>query len=304
VELSSVAHLINPSRRLMPKALRIGGWSHSISHTMETVCKVFSSWPSHLRSIRTLCNTLRNGSYRRHIARKLASVVVGASGLLKNFTANVAKWRFETLSECARQLVKVREICEQLERSNFDGVADECEMADFITACKNKAFWRFIAVLYCYLLNPLEGFRRWGLLCPCHEAERHRDRGEAKKFRHCIWNSRRLRQVPAKIAEVLASMKDQAGRVTVQDCEGDAQLQSELVNAIRVGSVDLDTRTKYHGSLPWAFSRGDTQEGARKVIELYRSLPPDQHDALTVDTFRDFGDDIRKLADNGFCSKA
>jgi hypothetical protein len=191
--VSQVAHLIDTNSRLMKRCLRIGGWSHTFGHVMESACKTFAAWPGWLSGIRCLLRIFRNASYRKHIMRTVRIDGVDLNQLLKEFTASLAKWRFETFFECLRQLAPLSTLCEQfLRREVFDKVQEEGDMTEFMRACKDKSLWVFIRRGFFYLLQPLEQIRRWGLLCPCHAAQRAADRlaGRMNSFRHCMWNSR------------------------------------------------------------------------------------------------------------------
>jgi hypothetical protein len=293
VSIPQVSNLIRTQHRLMPKCLRIGGWSHSCGHIMEMACKVHEKWPKFLGMLRCLCRVLQNDSYRKHLGQVLKVPDVSCGKLLRSFTANFAKWRFETLFDVLRQLSPLRVISGHIKRTNFDGVQSEEEMTSFMQACQHGPLWNFIQHCFDFLIKPLEQFRRWGLLCPCHEQER---RDGSKGFRHCVWNSRRLRYAKAKVESTVRWLRDQANNLTLLLVNGDAELHLNLVNALRAAAAEMETRFSYLKSLPWLYSTADTEQGARECVEQFDSVPIADHDEYTVDVMKEFGEDIRRLA--------
>ena len=92
-----------------------------------------------LSQMQTLCRFFRNESYRRRLILKLGGCGLPVSTLLKSFTASFAKWRYETVAECMRQLYLLRELCETfIRRDHFAAVQDEAHLRDVIVACKNN----------------------------------------------------------------------------------------------------------------------------------------------------------------------
>jgi hypothetical protein len=300
VSLDSCAHLIDRTARLMPRSLRIGGWSHTFAHVMRAACETFPKWPEWLNSLRSLCRILRNASYRKHLA-KMRIDGMNLAKLLKSFSAGFAKWRFETLHDVLKQLAPLRDLCEKhLTRESFDGVQEEDNLQDFLTACKLPDLWRFIVYGLQYLIKPLEKFRRWGMLCICHEHERLS--GDFST-RQCIWNSRRLRQVPTKVDEQREKFKQFARNLSLDDVENDSLLHLGLVNATRSSGEDFFHRTKYCRSLPWCFANGDTEEGARDCLAQWRAVSREKHDQLTITTMDDFLEDIETVAAGQVCNQ-
>jgi hypothetical protein len=168
-------------------------------------------------------------------------------------------------------------------------------MSEFLKAAKSPFVWRFICHTFTYLLEPLEFLRRWGLVCPCHREERRAGRKQIK----CDFNSRRLREVPEKVASVATSLRWRSANLTSGDLEGDTELHLGLVNSMRYAASESETRTKYCSNLPWAYARCNTKENAIDVIQQYESVPSSTHDVLTVETWQEFEADIRHLARTG-----
>ena len=78
--------------------------------------------------------------------RKLRNVVPNADKLLDAFSANLAKWRYETVDVIMVALLKLRNICEQFyDRSWFPNAQDAAELDAFVYACGWKELWRLLA---------------------------------------------------------------------------------------------------------------------------------------------------------------
>ena len=102
VPLSRVQPLVHHDRRLFARALRVAGWSHTLGGIMKSVASKFKDWPEHLSSLRIICKTFRNESYREHVKSKLKrNLSDEEKKTLKSFTAGFAKWRYETGSAAA-----------------------------------------------------------------------------------------------------------------------------------------------------------------------------------------------------------
>ena len=66
-DIQAVRPLINHNSRLMPNAIRLGGWSHSLGGVMKRVAESFPIWPTYLSKLRALCRFFRNEGYRQHL---------------------------------------------------------------------------------------------------------------------------------------------------------------------------------------------------------------------------------------------
>ncbi len=84
-----------------------------------------------------------------------------------------------------------------------------------------------------------------------------------------------------RVSQEIQKFRDLAANLTVEDCEGDASLFTDLVAALRGAAALLEIRFKYLNVVPWSFSNADTPEGAMSFLESATSLPLDQQDPLT-----------------------
>jgi hypothetical protein len=217
------------SRRLMWRALRIAGWSHTLGGIMKASATECPNWPDILQQLRYLCQFFRNESYRAHLTKVLSRRIPGLTRLLANFTATFAKWRYETLANVCRQLNRLRVLCEEhFVEGIFENVQDKSLLDNVIVACRNKGLWKWISMGDKILFGPLENIRRWGMVCNCCVEKRRAARG----FVFCEWSSRRLRDAWGFIQEQISSMLTLADTLTmgmVDGCNETALLSRELL---------------------------------------------------------------------------
>ena len=298
--LPSLKDLVKHSERLMPVCMRIGGWSHSLGNTMKDVCKEFPLYPTYLHHMQKLCSFWRNETYRRHIQRVIqAPRELEVDKKLTSFTASFAKWRYETLFQVQRQLLNLRSVCEDhMRRELLGAVQDVEELGAVLEACKDKAFWRWCAASFRFIMKPLELLRRWGMVCNCHEEER---RAHPGRHIECKENSRRLREAWPHVKDVIAQIIGTANFLSVEDTEGDAALHKMIVDACRSVAVLLETRFKYLRSLPYSLARADTVPGATECLEAFSSRPRDAHDAVTINIMDRIGPELEALRASGVC---
>ena len=157
-----------------------------------------------LQQIRALCKFWRNAHYRLHVSRLLKRRVAGVEKLLRFFTASFAKWRYETIADVLKQLVKFRDICEnKLNVAMFSNAQDPEFIRAVFEACADKQLWRWIAAAEKFIFGPLEALRRWGMVCDCedHVAERiagkkHIDCGRILRFSFTMVSFQCFSEVP------------------------------------------------------------------------------------------------------------
>ena len=172
--LSEAALLVRYTHRLFPNALRLAGWSHTMGKIMHRVAKTAPTWPAILGCIRNLCSFWRVRSWRMHVKRVTRTFPDVNPKDLEHFTATVAKLRFETVDWCLKALKKVRTASETYVRLEiFANVKDRASLEETCRACRDSELWRFIAVVSDLVMAPLEGMRRWGMVCQCCQEARH-----------------------------------------------------------------------------------------------------------------------------------
>ena len=303
--LNTLQHRVQHDVRLMPKGLRIGGWGHSLGNTMKEVCKRFPSYPTKLTAMRELCRFFRNETHRLHLRRVMRRLghPDELCDSLKTFTAKLAKWRYETLYEVARQLLILRPFCENhMQRQMLGQVEDESLLAHVIATCRDPSFWRWLEACFQYVLMPLEKLRRWSTVCQCHEEERRTL--PRSSWSKCFQNGRRLREAYQRVKDEVNVFHGLANNLTVEDCEGDVDLHTCIINALRYAVMQLNQRFKYLKALPWCLALADTVEGALRVLTKYRALPRDRHDPVTLNIVDSILDDLILRSEGGDCSVA
>ena len=304
VPITELHSYVKKGSRLMPYALRMGGWSHSLGNSMKDVCSFFPEYPNYLTSMRKSCTFWRNHGYRSHVARLVrAPAHLDFKKKLKSFGGSFVKWRYETLHTVIGELLNLRALSEEyMHRALFGAVEDEGLLKDVLAACKDKAFWRWMQAAWTFIFKPLEELRRWGMVCPCCEDARKEKGGPVK----CEHNreSRRLHQAVDHVRDVMTTMQGTANNLTLEDVEGDKPLHTQIVNALR-GTVNLlNTRFKYLKALPWCMCKADTRAGATEVIEKWERISEERHDPVTINLVKPLLPDLVAMRDTGICSDA
>ena len=299
--LHECARLIDFSRRLFPHALRVIGWSHTCGGIMKYLVKQVPQWPSVLDELRCVCRAYRNKTWRAHIARAAKGRVPHSEKLLESFTATFAKWRYETLDNCFRSILPLREISESVIKIELFMETQEKELIkSFVLACEDKPLWRLVQALYTYIVHPVETLRRWGMVCGHEKCEELR---KAHKKVECDQNSRRLRDAWTEVQNTIGDAKQLANVLTNNETEGHDKT-CELIRTLLLSAAGiLRTRFKYLGVIPWAFARADTQQGAIDVLDQYaKVVDPSKHDDFTTYFMLNCMDDLKTLATTGVCS--
>ena len=125
--LDSMARSVRSTTRLFPRCLRIAGWMHTLGNVMRQGAERSPSWNRYKTHIRALCKFFRNETYRNHLVRLLHPLhpVLNLEPKLRTFSAQLAKWRFQTARACAEQLLPLRELCEgHLREELFPNIQD------------------------------------------------------------------------------------------------------------------------------------------------------------------------------------
>ena len=113
-----------------------------------------------------------------------------------------------------------------------------------------------------------------------------------------------MRHAWSRVSREIQKLRRLADNLTVEECEGDAYLVTEVVAALRVAASLLEMRFKYLNVVPWNFSNADTPEGAMRFLEGARSLPFEQQDPLTQFLYYTYGDDLDKRAAGDDCPQS
>ena len=298
--LEDCRRFVNFNDRLMPRAVRIGGFSHSLGNLMKDACHQFPAYPQYLTFCRALCTFFRSEAIRKHMILLIDAPALNLPVLLKSFTAGFAKWRYETLVDVMTQLMALRELCEShMRKEYFGGLRDQENLQVVLEACAHKAFWRWIVATRTLLMFPLESFRRWSMVCPCHEEER-----KAGTFKGpCVHDSRRLKGAWAEVQVREAQFLGSANNLDVEeDCEGDVELHTAMVTALRYVAVGLRVRFLYLCSIPWALATCDTVAGAKDCLEQWYAWAADLHDPYTRWFMSMFEGALIHLRDTGECA--
>ena len=299
--LQDCASMIDMTRRQFPAAIRISGWNHACGNLMKDLAKRWPLWPQTLEHLRSLCRFFRVETWRQHLVQLLRDRIPGLEKLLKTFTANIAKWRFETMVAVTRALRPLRRLCQEYIREElFSNFQDRHLLQEVVNACRDFRVWQFICLVGTFIFDPCEHIRRWGMSCDC--CEEKRKRGE--KFLHCPKASRRLAGAWTFIQIQISDFKQKAVDLTPAMCEGSNYMCGILQSLLRTAADLLFQRWKYLNVVPWAFATADTVEGAAHCMRQVRAKPLAEHDPATRDIVGRLEADLLARAAGGPCSDA
>ena len=278
VYLERMVATVSPLTRLMPRALRIGGWSHMMSNLMKNLIISCSKWPRILLYLRALCRFFRNVSYREHLTTAFANVDgVNVKLLFKSFKGTFAKWRFETLFDVLTSLQTLSSFCRtHMDKHVFQNVKDAETLKLVLEACNWPHLWSWIDAALRYIVGPLEMARRWGLVCSCCEHLRRLGRRNIK----CPQASRKL-HLAFDFIKSQANALRQASRGVIE-CDFVPWIIVEMRHLLILGSSWLHLRFRYLTLIPWLFAKSDVPSVAQECLKQIDSKPLDQHESLTV----------------------
>ena len=301
--LETCAALVSHAEFLFPNAMRIYGWSHLWSNLMSCVAEVCPSWEAIKNDMRTLVPFWRNRSWRKWVKVALRGTDVDPR-LFVAFTASMAKWRFETIPDSQRQLLRLRDVHEKhLKEEMFADVQEKETMKRVLAAAKNKEFWIFTEASYSHVFARCEGARRWGLTCNCPEHIRAR-REEGKKRIECYKNSRKLCQAYDFLASVKQDLFDKGCSLTIEECGGHNDIWMCVKTMLWKAMTGIDQRFGHLNRLPHVVARCGTVEGATEFMTQLRAREWGKHDYLTRRLADRVGGDIERRSQGEAVSPA
>jgi len=289
-ELSACRPLVDTSRRLFWRALRISGWSHAFGNLMKHMYTGTTHHDRIDRHVRALCIFMHNTTWRKSIKKRLQGRAAPDIDLnaLDHWTATLVKWRYESIDTVTLALSKVRSILQTYVREEMFGNAqDRAIVVNAMHANADKFFWTWCTVSSKELWQGTEGARHWGMVCPCEEHVR--DRAAGKKVEHCWANGRRLRGSWDFVCTEIQAADSRAWNIRPEECEGDREVWRVIKAQLQLKASGLRMRFHYLSLVPWAFSRADTPEGAAEAMRQVRLRPLEEHDPLVQMIVRQYG---------------
>ena len=302
MDLPECAAYVRRDVRLFPNAVRVGGWGHGHGNVMKHCAEKESRWPEILTKMRALVRFWQVATYREHVGKMLIRYRPGQVNpkLLRSFTASFAKWRYEAIAHAMWCLNKLRFVCEVcMLRIWFNHVQDQEEMNRVFDACADAFLWRFMAVAEREVFGKCEGQRRWGMVCPCHQKERH----EGQKNIDCWYNSRRLHQAWEFTWLRIQEHTARSATITEAECEGDTTLFASMKHLLLQMASLLEDSFKYMDEAPWCLARCESPEGCQHFLKKVAAHPMAEHDPLTRKIVVEVGDAIQTRADGGELSR-
>ena len=143
---------------------------------------------------------------------------------LQHFSAQVAKWRYETIPATMKVLLPLRPLCEKYVREEwFADVKDKESLKEFFDACHDPFLWKFMDATYREVFEPTEADRHFGMICNCaeHVRQRHEDR---VKHISCWRNGRRFAEAASYYKTAAADRLARSRTIRCDECENDAEV--------------------------------------------------------------------------------
>ena len=272
--LTTMARSVPKASRMMPRAIRIVGWNHTLGNIMRQSVEKSPEWQKYNKYIRALCKLFRNESNRRHLQRLLRPrhPELQLEVTLEHFSASLAKWRFETSFTCMRALLKLRALCENvMDEALFLNPQDKETVSMAMEACKCPKFWKWMAATFAEVIDPLERCRRWGLGCICHPSTP----GQKHKRARCQHSGRKLPFAYDKACEVAAKLGERATQVGHAECGGDDDVVRDIRYILYFASDQLALKTRCLNSFPWNLARSGEKAVAADILKQSAENPPE-----------------------------
>jgi len=300
--LADTRGLVIHAERLLYAAIRISGWSHAWANLMKYIAEKSPRWPKVLEQIRSLCSFYRNKTWRQFIKKIMAPTGFDTTEL-DTFSATTAKWRYETIPNCQKELLRLEQPSRSLNMALFSKAQDKAELRAACEAGTDNAFWNYTNCSYNLVFLSCEDMRHWGMICSCPEHVRMR-REDRVKHINCMQNSRRLRDAWPELERELARITTQLNDLTPADTGGSEELYVMTQGMLQRKITGIRQRFGYLATLPLAFSQADTQEGCIMVLALVRQRPLEDHDAFTRRTMATLGGDMARCAEGSPATEA
>jgi len=225
--LDECRQFVDVTRRWLPNAIRLAGWSHSLGNTMKHTAEASARWPVMLDHMRVVVNFLRNSSWRTWIKRALSlnpPENVDLKVLDKFEAQSLAKWRYETVVATMGILCRYRALCEHhIHPEWFQNAQDKEELKKVFQACADKFFWKFMEVGHREVFWPTEYIRHWGMCCS--HADCLQKRRDGAKHVKCDGNGRRLHEAWEFLKTEANKLKTRSQQITAAECENDEPLR-------------------------------------------------------------------------------
>ena len=301
-DLLACRPLVDHNRRLFQYALRLSGWGHLWGNLMKSMAENGTRWETSLTQLRAMVAFLRVASWRKTIQRFLKARGIPDAELaeLDHFSATTAKWRYQTIAFCMASISRCRAALAHVVPEMFANVKDRVTIEGALNAINDEFFLPYVTCASREVFGPAEGCRHWGMVCPCHVAERH----EGKKHIHCWRNGKRLAEVRKFVKDQIAEVHHKARHLPLEAAENRQDVHKGITFHLMAEESGLRMRSKYYSKVPWLFSEADTAEGAEECMKQVRSIALELHDPLTQLIVREIGGAVDVVAEGGDPSPA
>ena len=199
---------------MFPLAIKSPGIQHIIDWVIKQLLNKLSFWDEFEKSAKTVLQFVHSSGHRDKMVALIDSLhnldeqrKVQLKATLTKSVYDFAKWRWHTLADACRALLRIRDVCEAVfsdmsyVQSNF--VFREKNIGlKLHSIIKSKTIWPQATALK-LLTKPLIKFSSWIRACKCHEQELL-----AGKHIDCHWKGLRAREIGSQVVQVLKEIED------------------------------------------------------------------------------------------------
>ena len=199
---------------MFPLAIKSPGIQHIIDWVIKQLLQKLSFWDEFEKSAKTVLQFVHSSGHRDKMVNLIDSLnnldgqrKVQLKATLTKSVYDFAKWRWHTLADACRALLRIREVCEvcfaDLNDVQRNFVFREKNIGlKLHSIIKSKTIWPQATALK-LLTKPLIKFSSWLRACKCHEQELL-----AGKHVDCHWKGIRAREISSQVATVLKEIED------------------------------------------------------------------------------------------------
>ena len=174
----------------------------------------------------------------------------------------------------SRLAIVVQNFWDESVHDIFGDVEDGKLFARVDKVCLDPDFWHWVLALSAPL-QIVDGGRKWGSWCPCHELDENWRKVE------CPRKSRRLHEASAYLKGMMASIASHRNDLSLASVGGSHGALDASLRFCNLILMIVPLKFAWLDELPYLFANMDQVDGAAKVVEHWERAPATQHHSVT-----------------------
>ena len=126
---------------LLPSAFFMPGWQHIMDNIIKYTLSMMEMFPRLLSEIKAIVAFLRIESHCTILAKGVPEHTALYKALTGSLKASFAKWRWDTLYECLKAIIKLQDLGTVWRRSKFNNSQDTVSVDVIDGAMNRPSFW-------------------------------------------------------------------------------------------------------------------------------------------------------------------